>query len=156
MRSFIFVLFAGFAINAQSAGLQFINVNASAPPGGNGTLAKPFNNIADAVNYARTAGGHPTIQVAPGVYQFSSTITIDIPLDLIGSDVLEIDSNGWPTGSVRSGTEAQVVGLATLGTSPLISAGRTDGVVVDAVNIRGFTFVGARRMQSSGWDAGRL
>jgi hypothetical protein len=142
MTKWLLALFAGFAINAQSAGLQFIYVNGSAPPGGNGTPDKPFNTIGDAVTYARTAGGHPTVQVAPGLYQISNTITIDFPMDLVGSDVLEIDSNGWPTGVVGSGTQTEILGVTALGASPLVLAGNTDGPVIENVNIRGFTFVG--------------
>jgi hypothetical protein len=33
MRKWLLTLFAGFAINAQSAGLQLILVDGSAPPG---------------------------------------------------------------------------------------------------------------------------
>ena len=79
----------------------------------------------------------------PGVYPVSETITIDFPVDLIGSNVLELDSSGWPTGVVRNGTATVVEGSAALGASALVSIGRTDGAVVTAVNVRGFTFVGS-------------
>jgi hypothetical protein len=73
------------------------------------------NTIAGAVALARAAGGDPTIKVEPGLYELGSTITIDIPLDLVGSNVMEIDSGGWPTGVVNSWTETRIVGLAALG-----------------------------------------
>ena len=142
MRKWLFVLFISFAINGQSAGVRVIHVDDNAQPGGDGTGAKPFNTIADAVALARAVGGDPKIIVEPGSYELASTIVIDIPLDLVGSDVLEIDSNGWPTGVVSPGTETRIVGLAALAASPLVSVGRTDGVVMNGVNIRGFTFEG--------------
>ncbi len=142
MRTWLFVIFAGLAINAFSAGFQVIHVDANALPGGNGTGAKPYNTIADAVAHARAVGGDPTIQVAPGLYELASSITIDIPLDLVGSNVMGTDSSGLPTGVVSPGTETRIVGLAALGTSPLVSVGRTDATVIYNVNIRDFTFEG--------------
>jgi len=141
MRTWLFVLFAGLAISAPSAINQVIYVDANAPAGGNGTGAEPYNTIADAVAQARTAGGLPTVEVKPGIYQLASPITIDFPLNLTGSNVMEIDSNLLPTGVVAAGTETQIVGLAALGASPLVSAGRTDGVVIYNVSIQNFTFV---------------
>jgi hypothetical protein len=88
-------------------------------------VAKLYHTIADAVAHARAVGGDPTIQVAPGRYELANTIIIDIPLDLVGSNVMGIDSNGWPTGVVSPGTETRIVGLAALGTSRSFhSAGR--------------------------------
>lgn len=142
MRTWLFVLFLVFAINALSAAHQVIHVNSGAPLGGDGSGATPYNTIADAVTLARAVGGDPTIKVEPGFYELASTIRIDIPLDLVGSNVMEIDSGGWPTGVVNSGTETRIVGLASLGASPLVSVGRTDGVVINDVNIQGFTFEG--------------
>jgi hypothetical protein len=142
MRTWLFVLLVGFAIDAHSATHQIIHVDDNALTGGDGTAAKPYNTIAAAVARARVVGGDPTIKVEPGLYELASTIIIDIPLDLVGSSVLEIDSNGWPTGVASPGTETRIVGLAALGTLPLVSVGRTDGVVMNDVNIRGFSFEG--------------
>jgi hypothetical protein len=123
-----FYFLVGFAIDAHSATHQIIHVNDNAPTGGDGTAAWAYNTIAAAVVRARVVGGDRTIKVEPGRYELESTITIDIPLDLLGSNVLEIDSNGWPTGVVSPGTETRIVGLAALGTHPILSVGRTDGV----------------------------
>ena len=140
MRRWLLVAFVGLAINAQSAPNQVIHVDDNAPSGGDGSGAKPYNTIADAVTLARAVGGDPTIKVAPGRYELASTIRIDIPLDLVGSNVMGIDSNGWPTGVVSPGTETRIVGLAPLGVSPLVLVGRSDGAVMQNVNIRSFTF----------------
>jgi hypothetical protein len=142
MRMCLFVLFVGFAINAQADAHKVIHVEANAPLGGKGTAAKPFNTIADAVVLARSVGGDPTIKVEPGRYELASTITIDIPLDLVGSNVMQIDSNGWPTGVVSPATETRIVGLAALQALPLVSVGGIDPVVMNNVNIQGFTFEG--------------
>lgn len=140
MRTWLFVVFLGLAINAQSATHQVIHVDDNAPPGGDGSAAKPYNTIADGVTLARAVGGDPTIKVAPGRYELASTIIIDIPLDLVGSNVMGIDSGGWPTGVLAPGTETRIVGLAPLGVLPLVLVGRPDGAVMVDVNIRGFTF----------------
>jgi len=142
MRMCSFVLFVNFAISAQSATPKVIYVDANAPLGGKGTAAKPFNTIGDAVDRARTVGGDPIIKVEPGRYELASTIIIDIPLDLVGSNVMEIDSNGWPTGVIQPGTETLVIGLAALGQLPLVSVGAPDPLVMNDVNIQGFTFEG--------------
>ena len=60
MRAGLFALFVVFAINAHSAIPRLIHVDANAPPRGNGTSARPYNKIADAVALARTMGGDPT------------------------------------------------------------------------------------------------
>jgi hypothetical protein len=73
----------------------------------------------------------------------ASTIIIDISLDLVGSNVMEIDSNGWPTGVVIPGTETRIVGLAGLQALPLVSVGGPDPLVMNDVNIQGFTFQGS-------------
>jgi len=141
MRTFLLLVSIGLAVEAQAATPRVIYVDANAAPGGNGTAARPYNAIADAVTLARSEGGHPTIKVDPGFYEIESTITIDFPVELAGSNVLEMDSNGWPTGVVRSGTESQIVGSTALGASTLVSVGRTDGVVINGVSVHGFTLV---------------
>lgn len=140
MRTWLFVILLSLATNAQSATNQVIHVDDNALSGGDGSAAKPYNTIADAVTLARAVGGDPTIKVEPGRYELASTIRIDIPLDLVGSNVMGIDSNGWPTGVVSPGTETRIVGLAPLGLSPLVLVGRSDGAVMENVNIRSFTF----------------
>ena len=70
----------------------------------------------------------------------SSTLRIQSPVDLRGSNVMEVDDAGWPNGSIAPATETKIVGTAALGTSSLVSVGRSDGGVLHGVQIRNLTF----------------
>ena len=96
-----------------------IYVNAAATPGGNGSRLAPFQTIQDGVAAARAAwnaspGLKLVVRVAPSpsgsFYSVSSTtpILIDVPLELRGSNAMEEDDFGWPTGVVWPGTETLV------------------------------------------------
>lgn len=111
---------------AIAAGGAVIHVDDDAPPGGNGSARAPFDSIADAVTRARTIDD-AVVQVHPGLYETRSTVVVDFPLTLRGSNVMTSDADGWPTGTPAPGTETRLVGTATLGVAPLISVGRTDG-----------------------------
>jgi hypothetical protein len=115
-----------------------IHVDDDAGPGGDGSARAPFHSIADAVGRAASVD-NALVVVAPGRYEVSSSIRIASPMELRGSNALEVDSDGMPTGSVVAGTETRVVGTAALGPRPLISVGRSDGGVLTGIEIAGFS-----------------
>jgi hypothetical protein len=124
---------------AQVSGQRVIHVDAGARPGGDGSGRFPFNNVADALGLANSLGG-ALVVVAPGIYPVVSTLHIQSPIELQGSNVMEVDDAGRPTGSVVSGTETSIVGTTALGTAPLVSVGSSAGGVIQGVQIRNFTF----------------
>jgi len=96
-----------------------IYVNAVATAGGNGSRVAPFQTIQEGVAAARAAwnaspGLKLVVRVAPSpsgsFYSVSGTtpILIDVPLELRGSNAMEEDDFGWPTGVVWPGTETLV------------------------------------------------
>jgi hypothetical protein len=96
-----------------------IYVNAAAPAGGDGSRVAPFQTIQDGVAAARAAwdanpGVKLVVRVAPSLsgsfYSVSGTtpILIDVPLELRGSNAMEEDYFGWPTGVIASGTETLI------------------------------------------------
>jgi hypothetical protein len=139
----MFVLCAVFigTLSAQSNLNETIYyVDANAAPGGNGSLQHPFQGIADAIARSHIDHGGALIKVRPGTYSVSNTLVIeDDSVSLIGSDVLETDSGGFPTGNVTPGTETLLTGALSLGSTPLISIGQSSGSVVRNVTIQGFT-----------------
>ena len=138
MHKLLLVLSMTLAMQAQT-----IHVDAQALPNGNGSAQAPFNNIPAAVAYANTLKGSPNIHVAPGRYVIANTLLIEKGLTLQGSDELEIDTEGWPTGElVDPAQETRIVGMATLAGRPMISAGKS-GQVINNVKFRGFTFEAA-------------
>src|SRR5262245_36007674 len=98
-------------VSEQACRRVVIHVDDDARPGGNGSGKAPYGTIADAVARAESLGG-AVVVVEPGRYEVSSTIRIQSPIDLRGSNVMEVDSDGWPTGSVAAGTESRIVGTA--------------------------------------------
>src|SRR5438128_29186 len=124
---------------AQGSGQSVIHVDAAAEAGGDGSGRFPFNNIADALALANSLGG-AVVVVEPGQYPVSSTLHIQSPVDLRGSNVMEVDDAGWPTGSIVPGTETRIVGTAALGAAPLVSVGSSASGVIQGVQIRNFTF----------------
>jgi hypothetical protein len=138
----IFVALAALATPAQAAASRVIHVDVDAARGGNGSARSPYNNLKDALADARTTSAAVVINVAPGDYAIESPLVIDRSLDLRGSSVLIEDVGGWPTGAVAQGTETRIVGTGSLGTQPLVAVGRSDGVVIREVGIRGFVFNG--------------
>lgn len=123
----------------QHSGQHVIHVDDDAGPGGNGSGGFPFDNIADALALAASLGGAKVV-VEPGQYPVSSTLQIQSPIDLLGSNVMEVDGAGWPTGSIAPGTETRIVGTAALGTGALVSVGPSASGVIQGVDIRNFTF----------------
>lgn len=125
--------------SALENGRLVIHVDDDAGPGGNGSGRYPFDNIADALALAQSLGG-AVVVVEPGQYPVSSTLRIQSPIDLRGSNVIEVDDAGRPNGSIAAGTETKIVGTAALGASALLSVGPSDNGVLDGVEIRNFSF----------------
>lgn len=126
---------------AGAISAKTIHVDDDAAPGGNGSGKAPFATIAEAVEMANGLGGD-TIKVAPGLYEISSTIKIEKPLKLRGSNEIVMDENGWPTEEVIPGTETRLVDTGSLGTSSMISVGRTDLAVLSDVTIANLSLEG--------------
>src|SRR6185295_12243542 len=117
---------------------QTVHVDAKGPANGNGSAQAPFNNIPAAVAYANALKGSATIHVGPGRYEITDTIRIEKGLTLQGSNELEIDEQGWPTGNlVDHANETRIVGGPAL-TTVLISAGKA-GEVIEGVKLQGLT-----------------
>jgi len=119
-----------------------IYVNAVATTGGNGSRVAPFQTIQEGVAAARAAwnaspGLKLVVRVAPSpsgsFYSVSGTtpILIDVPLELRGSNAMEEDDFGWPTGVVWPGTETLVKAVPglTANTENMIR------VIVDRVTV---------------------
>jgi hypothetical protein len=124
---------------AQHSGWPVLHVDDDARPGGDGSARFPFNNIANALARAASLGG-AVVVVEPGQYPVSSTLQIQGPIDLRGSNVMEVDDAGRPTGVIAPGTETKIVGTTALGTANLVSVGPSAGGVIQGVEIRNFTF----------------
>lgn len=116
-----------------------IHVDDDAGPGGDGSARAPYDNLHDAVAHAQGIAG-ATVLVRAGVYELGTSLRVQTPIDLRGSNVMERDAQGWPTGIVAPGTETRIVGTASLGAASLLFVGRDDGGVIEGVSIRGFTF----------------
>jgi hypothetical protein len=119
-----------------------VHVAERAAPGGDGSAARPFKNLPEAVAAARTnRSGAARINVAPGRYELSQTLLIDFPVDLRGSNQMGDGPDGWPTGQVAPGTETLIVGSAALGGGDLVQVGRDAGpIITGAVTIRNLSF----------------
>lgn len=127
--------------SASSApGATVLRVDASGPPNGDGSARAPFQTLDEAVTHANEVGG-ATILVAAGVYPVASTIRIEVPLFIKGANVMGIDADGLPTGTVTS-AETRIVATPTLGSSAMLIVGRTDAGVLHDVTIANLTFEG--------------
>ncbi len=117
---------------------KWVFVDDGAPPGGDGTPQSPFQAIGDAVAAVNAAGGG-RIKVAPGVYPIASTLRLEVPVEIRGSNVMRFDSQGWPTGEIRPATETRIERAAALGAATMLLAGRSDGGVLRDVSIADIT-----------------
>ncbi len=117
---------------------KWVFVDDGAPPGGDGTPQSPFQAIGDAVAAANAAGGG-RIKLAPGVYPIASTLRVEVPVEIRGSNVMRFDSQGWPTGEITPGTETRIERAAALGAATMLLAGRLDGEVLRNVTIADVT-----------------
>src|SRR5688572_13690616 len=93
-----------FLLSNGDAEANMIHVDDDAATGGNGSSSSPFATIAEAVDAANQGGGD-VIKLAPGLYEVTSTVKIDKPLEIRGSNQMTLDANGWPTGQITPGTE---------------------------------------------------
>jgi hypothetical protein len=118
---------------------SIIHVQADAEPGGDGSGKLPFANIADALALAESASG-AVVLVAPGQYPVSSTLRIQSSVELRGSNMMEMDDTGWPTGSVVPETETRIFATSALGSNALVSVAPGGSGVIDRVTIRNLTF----------------
>lgn len=113
---------------SKSAQHGVIHVDASAAPGGDGSGRAPFKSLGDAVLLANAQGGGK-IEVEAGVYLVSRTISVESPLSIQGSNDMQSDPAGLPTGILAPGTETRIVGATAMGALPVIAVGRSDGVM---------------------------
>lgn len=118
-----------------------VHVDDDAPPGGDGSLANPFDNLPDAVDHAGGLGGDIRILIEPGEYALTQTLAIDFPVILQGTNVMGDDPDGWPSGLVAPGTETVILSTPTLGPNTLIKVGSETGPVISGlVAFRDLTF----------------
>jgi hypothetical protein len=124
------------AARAEKEGV--LRVAAGAAAGGDGSGKAPFATIGEAVARATELGG-ATILVGPGTYPIASTVSIRVPLVLRGSNVMEVDADGWPTGNIAPGTETKILGTAALGAATMIAVGSVSGPVLSGVTVENLT-----------------
>jgi hypothetical protein len=127
------------ATMSQAAGTAVLHVDAQAAPNGNGSGQAPFQDLDAAVTLANQLGG-ARILVAPGRYDVNATIRVETPVFIIGSNVMQLDADGLPTGVLEPGTESTVVATSVLGANTLMIVGRANGAVLQGVTIANLTF----------------
>ena len=151
---------SSLTIAGKAGKVLVLNVNASAAAGGNGSSTAPFQTIEDALAAAREAVAATkgnlavTIAVAPGTYSLSTTLNLDIPgLLLRGSNVIQVDTDGWPTGAVAPGTETKLLALPALANQPIILINSTSRVTVTKFTIDAGSnaMYGIRLIQAQGF-----
>jgi len=113
---------------ASIAGAQELYVDINAQPGGNGSHNAPFNSIETAVAYANGLPGIPNIRVAPGHYPVSATLLVQKTMIIQGSNRMNIDAQGFPTGADPL-TESRIVGTAALGANTLVEIGNNGNLI---------------------------
>jgi len=157
---------AGLALATLLAGQVFaadLYVSASVSANGDGSSARPYWRITDAVARARLLrqtdfvqlGERIVIRVAPGAYLGSKEkpvlnknpryetlpVLLNVPnLTLAGSTILTTDARGLPTGVVP-GTETLLAtedNYTDTGKSLILLSRTTDGGVGDDVSVSGF------------------
>jgi polygalacturonase len=117
---------------------RVVFVDDDAAPSGDGSSRTPFRSLSEAVAAINGSGGG-TIIVAPGVYLVTTTIRLEKPVNIRGSNVALANSDGWPSGALLDGTETRIVGTSALGTTTTIVAGKADGTVLNNVTISNLT-----------------
>jgi len=127
------------SVVAHAKAATLIHVDDNAVPGGDGSGARPLDNLSDAIVAARDISGPVVIKVEPGDYPQPSTLIIDRPLEIRGSTEMVEGPDGWPTGEVVAGTETRVF-ATNPATQRLIGVGRADATVLHNVDIRGMVF----------------
>jgi hypothetical protein len=132
MKPLFILLMTALALQAQ-----VIHVDDDASPGGDGSARKPFNNLPEAVAYANTASKNLTIHIAPGRYEVNETMHIQRGMTIMGSDLIELDSDELPTGNSDPASETRIVGGDAI-ISTMISVGK-NGEVIQDVKFSGLT-----------------
>jgi hypothetical protein len=127
------------AASVSSRANLVLHVDASAPSGGDGSGRNPYQSLSDAVTRANTEGG-AQIVVSPGTYPVSSTIRIETPISILGSNVMTRDSDGLPTGVVAAGTESRIVAASTAAADTIFIVSRVDGGIIRGVYSYKLTF----------------
>ena len=122
-----------------------IHVDDDAASGGNGSAARPFTSLYDAIDAARQKDAPPLVKLAPGSYPIDRTLVIDFDVHLRGSQTMAVDADGWPTGAVP-GTETRITAAPTHGTAVLVKIG--DGAIgaplLNEVSVQDLTFEGGQ------------
>jgi hypothetical protein len=126
------------SFTATSAYTAVLHVDAQSAPNGDGSGGAPLQDLGAAVTLANQLGGARII-VAPGRYEINTTIRIETPVVIIGSNVMQVDADGMPTGALEPGTESRIVATSALGANTLLIAGRADGAVLPGVTIANLT-----------------
>jgi len=126
-----------------------IHVDDDAAGSGDGSARRPFVNLPEALAAARTRTGSVTIAVRPGDYPQTTSLIIDIPVELRGSTTQVVNPDDpWPSGDVVPGTDTRVYATSTVGNQALVRVGRSDGTVLHDVSISGIAFEAATSNRS--------
>jgi len=135
MRLPILFLAASLATQAET-----IYVDGNAGPGGDGSAGQPYNTLNTAVAYANGVDKPTVIQVAPGRYEVGEPLKIERSMTIKGSNQLEFDADGLPTGRLLDpAMETRIVSGPTFTVgSPMIFVGKSGQLVYD-VTLRNLT-----------------
>ena len=104
------------------------------------STVQPGESLEDAVAAAKASGAR-VLKLAPGDYPVSSTLVIDFPLELRGSQVMEYDADGWPTGVV-AGSETRILPGGVAALASVVRLGNPEGPVTSGLTIKDLTVVG--------------
>jgi hypothetical protein len=129
---------SGLAATMSSQGQLVLHVDSAAAAGGDGSGRRPYQNVGDAVNRANAEGG-AQIVVAPGTYPVATTIKIQSPVSILGSNVMSFDTDGLPTGVVSPGTESRLVGTPGAAGDTMLLIRRDDGGIINGVKLANLT-----------------
>lgn len=120
-----------------------------APKGGNGTYRRPYGDLLDTIERARTEASRfdrVIVRIAPGEYLVKKQFRIDFPVEIQGSNVPGLDLDGWPTGTVEEGTEAALVApQCAAGGAPVVQIEGTVEAPLARVELKNLTVQGASR-----------
>lgn len=126
-------------------GTSVIHVDDDAASGGNGSAARPFTSVYDAIDFARQQAPPRLVKLAPGSYPIDRTLVIDFDVHVRGSQRMMIDADGWPTGAAP-GTETRITAAPTHGTAVLVKIG--DGAIgaplLNDVSVQDLTLEGGQ------------
>jgi len=138
--AFIIAVIVAVPSHATQAPIIIIHVDDDAARGGDGSGRFPFDNLPDAVAFARTLSGQVIINVAPGDYPQANTLLIDRSLVLQGSTRQVASQDRWPAGEVVPGTATRIF-ASNPALTYLVLFDR-ESFVLNDVKISGFVFEG--------------